>query len=76
MTRDLLSEMLFLMLWEVKLFVTGQDKASKDTCFLIHLIFQRNLGLKVEKFHTGEGEVRKAVISVTYYLNGPLHSRQ
>ncbi len=29
------------------IFVTGQDNASKDTFFLIHLVFQRNLGLKI-----------------------------
>jgi hypothetical protein len=40
-------EMLFLRLLDVKLFVTGQDKASKDSFFLIHLIFQSNLGLKI-----------------------------
>jgi hypothetical protein len=32
--------MLFLMLLEVKLFVTGQDEASKDTFFLINLIIK------------------------------------
>jgi hypothetical protein len=44
----LLFEMLFLMLLDVKLFVTGQDKASKDTrtFFLINLIIQSNFGLK------------------------------
>jgi hypothetical protein len=35
------------MCLEVKLFVKKQDKASKDTYFLIHLIFQSNLGLKI-----------------------------
>jgi hypothetical protein len=35
------------MLREEKLFVTGQDNASKDTLFLINLVFQRNLGLKM-----------------------------
>jgi hypothetical protein len=30
-----------------KNFVTGQDNASKDTFFLIYLIIQRNLGLKI-----------------------------
>ncbi len=42
-----LFEMYFLMHREEKLFVTGQDNASKDTFFLIHLVFQRNLGLKI-----------------------------
>ncbi len=42
----LLFEMLFLMLLDVKLFGTGQYKASKDTYFLITLIIQSNLGLK------------------------------
>jgi hypothetical protein len=55
---QLLFETLFLMLLEGKLFDTKQDKASKDTYFLIHLIFQSNLGLKnrsfeIEKCHTG-----------------------
>ncbi len=35
------------MLLDGKLFVTKQDKASKDTFFLIHLIFQSNLSLKI-----------------------------
>jgi hypothetical protein len=35
------------MLREEKLFVTGQDNALKDTFFLIHSVFQRNLGLKI-----------------------------
>jgi hypothetical protein len=39
--------MLFLRLLDVKNFVTGQDKASKDGFFLINLIFQSNLGLKI-----------------------------
>jgi hypothetical protein len=43
----LLFKMEFLMLREEKLFVTGQDNASKDTFFLIHYVFQRNLGLKI-----------------------------
>jgi hypothetical protein len=34
------------MLWEEKLFVTGQDNASEETFFLIHLVFQRDLGLR------------------------------
>ncbi len=38
--------MLFLMLLDVKVFVTGQDKASKHTFFLINLIIQSNFGLK------------------------------
>jgi hypothetical protein len=43
----LLFEMLFLRLLDVKLFDTVQDKASKDSFFLIHLKFQSNLGLKL-----------------------------
>jgi hypothetical protein len=43
----LLFEKLFLMLWDVKIFATGQDNASKDTFFLIYLLFQSNLGLKI-----------------------------
>jgi hypothetical protein len=35
------------MLREEELFVTGQDNASINTFFLIHLAFQRNLGLKI-----------------------------
>jgi hypothetical protein len=51
---------MFLMLLEVKLFVTMQDKASKETFFLVHIIFQSNLvtkiqSSKIEKCHTGEG---------------------
>jgi hypothetical protein len=34
------------MLLEEKLVVTKQDTASKDTFFLIDLIFQSNIGLK------------------------------
>jgi hypothetical protein len=39
-------EVLSLMLLDVKHFVTWQDKASKNTFFLKHLIFQSNFGLK------------------------------
>jgi hypothetical protein len=39
--------MYFLMLREEKPFATGQDNASKDTFFLIHLVFQKNLRLKI-----------------------------
>jgi hypothetical protein len=35
------------MLLEEKLFDRKQDKASKDALFLIHLIFQSNLSLKI-----------------------------
>jgi hypothetical protein len=35
-------EMLFLMLLEANKNVIDQDKASKDTFFLIHLMFQSN----------------------------------
>jgi hypothetical protein len=37
------------MLLEEKLFITKQDKASKDTFFLIRLIFQSNLSLKISR---------------------------
>ncbi len=49
--------MFFFMLKEEKLFITGQDNASKDTLFLIQLVFQRNLGLKIadEMSHGGGG---------------------
>jgi len=35
------------MLWKVKILVTGQEKGSKNTIFLIHLTFQIKLGLKI-----------------------------
>jgi hypothetical protein len=35
------------MLLGEKLVVTKQDTASKDTFFLINLIFQSNIGLKI-----------------------------
>jgi hypothetical protein len=35
------------MLLEGNLFHTKQDKAPKETFFLINLIFQSNLGLKI-----------------------------
>jgi hypothetical protein len=40
-------EMLLLMLLKERKFVTEQDKASKDAMFVIHLIFQSNLSLKI-----------------------------
>ncbi len=40
-----------------KIFITNQDKASKDTFLQLHLIFQRNLSLKIS--HTGGRGVRK-----------------
>ncbi len=43
---------------EEKLFITKQDKASKDTFFPIHLLFQRKPKIqssKIEKCHTGGG---------------------
>jgi hypothetical protein len=56
--------------------VTKQDTASKDTLFLIDLIFQSNIGLKshqkMKNATRGRGGVRKVEKSVTYYLNGPL----
>jgi hypothetical protein len=67
------------MFLEEKLVVTKQDTASKDTFFLIDLIYQSNIGLKTshQKMKNvtrgggrgGPGGVQK---SVTYYLNGPL----
>jgi hypothetical protein len=45
----LLFETPYLILLEGNLFVTKQDKASKDTFFLIHLIFQNSLGLKISQ---------------------------
>ncbi len=73
----LLFEMLFLRLLDVKLFDTVQDKASKDSFFLIHLKFQSNLGLKLgdwklKNVTRGGGGSEKRQKSVTYYLNGPL----
>ncbi len=35
------------MLSEGKFFITKQDKASKDTFFLLHFIFQSNLSLEI-----------------------------
>ncbi len=32
---------------DVKIFVSGQNKASKNTFFLFHLIFWGNLGLNI-----------------------------
>jgi hypothetical protein len=46
-TLYLLFKTLFLILLEGKLCVTKQDKASKDTFFLVHLIFQSNLSQKI-----------------------------
>ncbi len=43
----LVFKMLFLMLLGVKVFVIGQDYATKDTFLLVHLTFQSNLGLKI-----------------------------
>jgi hypothetical protein len=48
------------MLLKAKLFVIGQDKASKDTFFPIHFIFQsifklKNQLLKIEQCHTERG---------------------
>ncbi len=52
------------MLLEEKLVVTKQDTASKDAFFLINLIFQSNIGLKIshqknEECHTGGGGSEK-----------------
>jgi hypothetical protein len=38
---------MYIMPLESKFFVADQDKATKDTLFLIHLVFQSNLGLKI-----------------------------
>jgi hypothetical protein len=46
-TLFLLFKTLFLILLEGKLCVTKQDKASKDTFFLVLLIFQSNLSRKI-----------------------------
>ncbi len=54
------------MLLEEKLLITKQDKTSKDTFFLTHLIFQSNLSLKIshQKFKNvtqgGRGEQKSA----------------
>ncbi len=64
------------MLLEGNLFVTKKDKASIDTLFLIHSIFQSNLGPKTSQqklknvTHRGGGS-EKCRKSVTDYLNGP-----
>jgi hypothetical protein len=61
------------MLLEEKLVVTKQDTASKDTFFLINLIFQSNIGLKIshQKMKNvtrggGEGGVRKVPIILKF----------
>jgi hypothetical protein len=69
----LLFEALFLMLLKGRVFVTKQDKASKDTFILIHLIFRSNLGLKInhqkiEKCHIGGRGVEKCHILFEWYL--------
>jgi hypothetical protein len=61
----LLFETLFLMLLEVKLFVKKPDKAFKDTFFLIHLVLQGNLFLKIshqklKNVTRGRGSQKKA----------------
>jgi hypothetical protein len=53
-----------------------QEKALKETFFLIHFIFQRNFGpkmshQKLKKFTQGVGGGQK---SATYYLNYTLRS--
>ncbi len=68
--------------FERKTFCHKQDKASKDTFFLIHLTFQSNLSLQISlqklkniSDHRGGGMgVTKGPKSVTNYLNGPLTS--
>jgi hypothetical protein len=40
------------MLLEEKLVITKQDKASKDTFFLIDIIFQSIIGLKISHLKT------------------------
>ncbi len=74
----LLFEILFLMILEGELFVTKQHKASKDTFFLIHLVFQSNSGLKInfhlskiKKCHTREGRGGWKSAKKVYYLNAP-----
>ncbi len=52
------------MLLEGNFLLTKQDK-EKDTFFQLHLIFQRNLSLKIshqkiEKCHTGGGGPKRA----------------
>ncbi len=44
-TLFIIFKILFLMFLEEKLDVTKQDTASKDTFFMINLIFQSNIGL-------------------------------
>jgi hypothetical protein len=62
------------MLLEGKIFITKQDKASKDTFLLLPLIFQSNLSLKIsyqKPRKVTQGGGGKCQKSVTYYLNGP-----
>ncbi len=63
-----LFERLFLMLLDVKLFVTGQVKALKVTFFLIHFLFLKICDEK-ENCHAGEG-VRKVTKKCHILLNG------
>jgi hypothetical protein len=62
------------MLLEAIKFVAEQDKASKNTLFLFHFLFQSNLENSVIKSrimsHKGGGS-EKHQKSVTSYLNGP-----
>ncbi len=60
-----------IKLFEVKSFVSLQDKASQDTLFIILFAVQSKLGSKIsdqkqQKCH------RICQKKVTYYLNGPL----
>ncbi len=72
----LLFGMLFLYFWYKTFCHTGKDKASKDTFFLIYLIFQSNFGLNIGDWIlinvTLRGGSEKRQNSVTFYLNGPL----
>jgi hypothetical protein len=61
------------MFLEEKLVVTKQDTASKDTFFLIDLIFQSSIGfkishLKINNVTQGGGGVRKVPKKVSHII--------
>jgi hypothetical protein len=62
----MLFEIQFILVWEVKLFVTGQDKASKNSSILILNQIRPTISNLKKKI------AEKCQKSVVYYLNGPL----
>ncbi len=55
----LLLKTLFLIRKDVKIFVSGQDNASKDTFLLFHLIFRDNLDLQISDLNDTRGGSEK-----------------